>query len=97
MRDVVIIDGVRTAIGKMGGSLSSVRPDDLLAHSYKGLIKKTGLDPSMLTPTLSRIPDLFIQCGFEVAVSIFYFPQERYLSLLRLCMYTSVHTMHPFL
>ena len=43
MSDVVIIDGVRTAIGKMGGSLSSVRPDDLLAHAYKGLIKKTGL------------------------------------------------------
>ena len=38
MSDVVIIDGVRTAIGKMGGSLSSIRPDDLLAHAYKGLI-----------------------------------------------------------
>ena len=38
MRDVVIIDGVRTAIGKMGGSLSSVRPDDLLAHAYNCLL-----------------------------------------------------------
>ena len=40
MSDVVIIDGIRTAIGKMGGALSSVRPDDLLANAYKGLLNK---------------------------------------------------------
>ena len=34
MRDVVIIDGVRSPIGRFGGGLSSVRPDDLLADVY---------------------------------------------------------------
>ena len=53
MSNVVIIDGVRTAIGKMGGTLSSVRPDDLLAQAYKGLLERTNLDPSQLTEVFS--------------------------------------------
>ena len=32
MQEVFVIDAVRTAIGKYGGALSTVRPDDLLAH-----------------------------------------------------------------
>ena len=32
MREVVIIDAVRSPIGRYGGVLASVRPDDLLAH-----------------------------------------------------------------
>jgi 3-oxoadipyl-CoA thiolase len=38
MNTVYIIDTVRTAIGKYGGALSLVRPDDLLAHVIKALI-----------------------------------------------------------
>ncbi len=38
MQEVFIIDAVRTAIGKYGGALSSIRPDDLLAHVIKALI-----------------------------------------------------------
>ena len=45
MREVVIIDAVRSPIGRAGGALSSVRPDDLLADILKGLIKRTGIDP----------------------------------------------------
>lgn len=48
MRDVVIIDGVRTPIGRYGGGLSSVRPDDLLAHTYKALVDRTGIDPELI-------------------------------------------------
>ncbi|MFE7512975.1 hypothetical protein ACFU8I_17415, partial [Streptomyces sp. NPDC057540] len=32
IRDVYIVDAVRTPIGKFGGALASVRPDDLAAH-----------------------------------------------------------------
>ncbi len=35
-----VIDAVRTPIGKYGGSLSTVRPDDLLAHVIKKLIER---------------------------------------------------------
>ncbi len=40
MRDVYIIDAVRTPIGKYGGMLSAVRPDDLLAHVIKELLAR---------------------------------------------------------
>lgn len=40
MKEVFVIDAVRTPIGKYGGSLASVRPDDLLAHVIKELIKR---------------------------------------------------------
>ncbi len=38
MRNVYVIDAVRTPIGKYGGALSTVRPDDLLAHVIKELL-----------------------------------------------------------
>lgn len=40
MQDVYVIDAIRTPIGKYGGLLSSVRPDDLLAHTIKELLKR---------------------------------------------------------
>ena len=56
MSEVVIIDGVRSPIGKYGGSLSSVRPDDLLAHVLKALMERTGVDPAL-------IDDVYAGCG----------------------------------
>ncbi|MFF8828724.1 thiolase family protein [Streptomyces sp. NPDC015131] len=47
IRDVYIVDAVRTPIGKFGGALSSVRPDDLAAHVVRALVARTpGLDPA---------------------------------------------------
>ncbi|MBL0057440.1 MAG: acetyl-CoA C-acyltransferase [Chitinophagaceae bacterium] len=40
MQTVYVIDAVRTPIGKYGGALSGVRPDDLLAHVIKALINR---------------------------------------------------------
>lgn len=40
MQTVYIIDAIRTPIGKYGGSLSGVRPDDLLAHVIKVLVNR---------------------------------------------------------
>jgi 3-oxoadipyl-CoA thiolase len=40
MQTVYVIDAVRTAIGKYGGSLSGIRPDDLLAHVISALVKR---------------------------------------------------------
>jgi 3-oxoadipyl-CoA thiolase len=40
MNTIYIIDAVRTAIGKYGGTLSTVRPDDLLATAIKALIAR---------------------------------------------------------
>jgi 3-oxoadipyl-CoA thiolase len=46
MREVWIIDGVRTPIGRHGGVLASVRPDDLAALTIEALIGRTGIDPT---------------------------------------------------
>lgn len=40
MNKVYVIDALRTPIGKHGGSLSTVRPDDLLAHVIKALVQR---------------------------------------------------------
>ena len=56
MKEVVIIDAVRSPIGRIGGSLSSVRPDDLLADVLKGLVERTGIDPVL-------IEDVYAGCG----------------------------------
>ncbi len=45
MKTCFIIDAVRTPIGKYGGTLSSIRPDDLLAHVIRSLlIRNPGID-----------------------------------------------------
>jgi len=40
MKEVFIVDAIRTPIGKYGGALSSVRPDDLLANVIRSLIAR---------------------------------------------------------
>lgn len=40
MQTVYVIDAVRTPIGKYGGALSNIRPDDLLAHVIKAIVKR---------------------------------------------------------
>ena len=46
--NALIIDAVRTPIGRYAGALSSVRPDDLAATAIQGLARRTGIDPSMV-------------------------------------------------
>ncbi|NKY16459.1 thiolase family protein [Streptomyces somaliensis] len=49
IRDVYIVDAVRTPIGKAGGALSQVRPDDLAAHVVRALVDRTpDLDPARI-------------------------------------------------
>ncbi len=48
MPEVVIVDALRTPIGRVGGVLSAVRPDDLVAHVLKALVERTGIDPALV-------------------------------------------------
>lgn len=49
MQVAYIVDAVRTPIGRYGGALSTVRPDDMLAHLIKALIKRNAtLDPAVI-------------------------------------------------
>ncbi len=47
-RDAVIVDAVRTPVGKRGGGLSGVHPVDLSAHVLEALAERTGLDPALV-------------------------------------------------
>jgi 3-oxoadipyl-CoA thiolase len=40
MNTVYVIDAIRTPVGKFGGTLSTTRPDDLLAHVIKALVER---------------------------------------------------------
>ncbi|MGB8984036.1 MAG: acetyl-CoA C-acyltransferase [Anaerolineales bacterium] len=48
MTDVVIIDAIRTPIGALGGSLASVRPDDLAALVIKEILQRNNLNPALV-------------------------------------------------
>ncbi|MBE3552883.1 MAG: 3-oxoadipyl-CoA thiolase [Kyrpidia tusciae] len=43
MREAWIVGAVRTPVGRYGGALSSVRPDDLAAVAIRGLVERTGV------------------------------------------------------
>lgn len=45
-REAWIIDGVRTPIGRHGGALAAVRPDDLAALTLQALLKRNDVDPA---------------------------------------------------
>jgi 3-oxoadipyl-CoA thiolase len=54
MRDVYIIDAVRTPIGKYAGALSTVRPDDLLAHVIRELLSRNAsVDPAAIEDVIA--------------------------------------------
>jgi acetyl-CoA C-acetyltransferase/3-oxo-5,6-didehydrosuberyl-CoA/3-oxoadipyl-CoA thiolase len=54
--EAVIVDAVRTPIGKHGGALSSVRPDDLAAAVIRGLVERSGVDPG-------EVDDVILGCA----------------------------------
>jgi acetyl-CoA acetyltransferase family protein len=59
MSEPVIIDAVRTPIGRNKGALRDTRPDQLLAHALEGLVARTGIDKA-------KVGDLIIGCVGQV-------------------------------
>ena len=57
MTHAFILDGVRSAVGNIGGQLSEVRPDDLAAHVIRALVARhPSLDPA-------RVADVVLGCA----------------------------------
>ncbi|HVU50309.1 MAG TPA: acetyl-CoA C-acyltransferase [Polyangia bacterium] len=52
MRDVFVVDAVRTPIGRHGGALAEVRPDDLGAVAIRELVRRTGVEPAAVDDVL---------------------------------------------
>ena len=53
MTEAFLCEGLRTPIGRYGGALSSVRPDDLLAHVIRRVVATApGLDPAAINDAI---------------------------------------------
>ncbi|WP_123024345.1 thiolase family protein [Mycolicibacterium stellerae] len=67
MPDAVIIDALRTPIGKRNGSLADVHPVDLSAHVLRALQRRTGIDPAVIDDVIwgcvNQVGDQAAQIG----------------------------------
>ncbi|WP_407406276.1 beta-ketoacyl synthase N-terminal-like domain-containing protein, partial [Peribacillus sp.] len=59
MREVVIIEGVRTPVGKRKGVLSSIRPDELAAHVLNEVVVRAGISTSL-------VEDVILGCVTQI-------------------------------
>ncbi|MFC6080062.1 thiolase family protein [Sphaerisporangium aureirubrum] len=59
MRDAVIVQAVRTPIGrgKPGGALAGVHPVELLAHTLRALVERSGVDPAQVDDVIGGCVD----------------------------------------
>jgi acetyl-CoA acyltransferase len=64
MRDAVIVDAVRTPVGRRGGGLSGVHPADLAAHVLDALVERSGFDPAL-------VDDVVFGCVSQVGEQTF--------------------------
>lgn len=56
MHEVMIIDAVRTPVGRHGGTLSAIRADDLAAIPLQAIVERNGLDPGV-------VEEVFLGCA----------------------------------
>ncbi len=59
MREAVIVEGVRTPVGKRNGALNGIRPDDLAAMAIEELLKRAKVDGSI-------VEDVILGCVSQV-------------------------------
>lgn len=59
MRDVVIIEGIRTAVGRRKGKFSHTRPDELTATLLRKLVERVGIEKGL-------IEDIILGCVSQV-------------------------------
>jgi acetyl-CoA acetyltransferase family protein len=67
MHTAVIVEAVRTAVGKRNGKLSGVRPDDLLAHTLAELVARAKIDPNEVDDVIIGCVDQLGEQGFNIA------------------------------
>ena len=48
LREAWIVEAVRTPVGRYGGALASVRPDDLAAAVIRAVVERSGIDPALI-------------------------------------------------
>src|ERR1051325_8648682 len=59
MSEAVILDAIRTPIGRYNGAYRETRPDILLAHALESLVKRSGIDKA-------KVEDILIGCVTQI-------------------------------
>ncbi len=67
MPDVVIIDAVRTPVGRRHGGLSGVHPAELLGRALTALVARTGIDPAVVDQLVSGCVSEVGEQSFNIA------------------------------
>jgi acetyl-CoA acetyltransferase family protein len=67
MTEAVVVGAVRTAIGRNGGKLSPVRPDDLLALTLRELVTRAGVDPAQVDDVIAGCVTQTGEQGMNIA------------------------------
>ncbi|MET7397007.1 thiolase family protein [Dactylosporangium sp. NPDC005572] len=67
MRDAVIVEAVRTPVGKRNGGLSGVHPVDLSAHVLEALAERSGIDPALVDDVVWGCVDQVGEQAFDIA------------------------------
>ena len=66
MTDVVIVDAIRTPVGRRNGGLSTVHPADLLAGVYTTLLGRSGIDPASVGQIVTGCVDQVGEQSFNI-------------------------------
>jgi acetyl-CoA C-acetyltransferase len=67
MSNVVIIDAVRTPIGRRGGGLASLHPADVLGIVQKAVVERTGIDPGAIEQVVAGCVSQVGEQSFNIA------------------------------
>ncbi|HCW50557.1 MAG TPA: steroid 3-ketoacyl-CoA thiolase [Clostridiales bacterium] len=67
MREAVIVEAVRSPVGKRNGTLSHMRPDDLAGLVLKALVDRAGIDPALVEDVIMGCVTPIGEQGFNIA------------------------------
>jgi acetyl-CoA acyltransferase len=67
MREVVIVEAVRTPVGKRKGALSTVRPDELAAKVLKEVVNRAGINPGIVQDVIMGCVSHVEEQGLNIA------------------------------
>src|SRR5438046_2366278 len=67
MADVVIVEAVRSPIGRRGGGLSTMHPADLLGAVQKACIERAGIDPADVDQVVAGCVTMSGEQSFNIA------------------------------
>ena len=66
MREVVIVEAVRTPVGRRNGGLSTVHPVDLLATVQREVVQRSGIDPNQIEQVVNGCVSQVGEQSFDI-------------------------------